>query len=112
MSITVSLPQERVLSMPEFSSVICADLPVHQERLDAAQMAQAEGGFSWCFAGAIILSGAIVWAANHIRSGIPKTSPQDLIQEILGYLPSGCSYSISGEVTWDGVSIDIDFECS
>lgn len=59
MSIAVSAYQERVLSMPESSSVICADLPVRQESLDSAQMAQAEGELSW----PIIVSAVIVAVA-------------------------------------------------
>ena len=43
MSIAVSAHQPRMLSMPESSSVICADLPVRQESLDSSQMANAEG---------------------------------------------------------------------
>ena len=53
MSIAVLAHQPRMLSMPESSSVICADLPVRQESLDSSQMANAEGAlWGWIVGGA------------------------------------------------------------
>ena len=58
MSLAIAAYQQPILSMPGSPSVICEDLPVHQESLDSVQMTQAEGG--WILEACIIAAGIIV----------------------------------------------------
>ncbi len=82
MSLTVSAYQEHMPSVPESSSVICADLPVRQEPLDSAQMAQAEGElWGWVAVGAgLAIGGAI--AGWLISEAIEDAVPEIPIPEI------------------------------
>ena len=78
MSIVVATQEARMLSVPEFSSVICADLPVRQESLDSGQMAQTEGGWGWlAVAAGVVVAGWII--ANAIDRAIPDCDKVDKV---------------------------------
>lgn len=79
MSIVVATQEGRMLSVPESSSVICADLPVRQESLDSGQMAQAEGQiWGWVAVGVgIAVAGWFIGEA--IEDAIPDCDKIDKI---------------------------------
>ncbi|MCY3683908.1 MAG: hypothetical protein OXH16_21110 [Gemmatimonadetes bacterium] len=68
MSLAVSAYQEPVLPIPDSPSVICTNLPVHQESLDSVQMNHTEGG--WVLEACIIAVG-IAAAGWFIGESIP-----------------------------------------
>ena len=95
MSIAVLAHQPRMLSMPESSSVICADLPVRQESLDSSQMANAEGAlWGWVVAitgGAYLLYRGVKYLLN------------------IDPFPDKCWVSFTWD--FDDNEAEIDFDC-
>ena len=45
MGLAIAAYQQPVLSIPDSPSVICTNLPVHQESLDSMRMTHTEGGW-------------------------------------------------------------------
>lgn len=63
---------ERMMSIPESPSIICADLPVREESLNSMHMAHVEGE-GW--GGVVIL--AVVTVICHLLSPPPEPCPPD-----------------------------------
>ena len=75
MGLAIAAYQQPVLSIPDSPSVICADLPVHQESLDSVQMTHAEGGG--------ILEACIIAAGIIVAGWLIGEAIEDAVEDAL-----------------------------